>query len=184
MRWDELFDDLEAQFDAAQAAELAAEVGDRVRRELSVIRLVDRLRPAIGQQVAVRAAGAGSLEGMLVSVGPDWLLVAEIAHREALVFGPAVLSVGGLAAQSATPDGEGRLAARFTFGFALRGIVRDRSAVTLTYVDGSTTTGTLDRVGADFVEIAEHAPGELRRRDAVRGVRTVPLSAVAVVRRV
>lgn len=184
MRWDELFDDLEAQFDAAESDELAAEVSDRVRRELGLVRLVDRLRPAIGQQIVVRASGAGLLEGTLVSVGPDWLLVAEVAHREALVPGHAVLSIGGLAAQSAAPDGEGRVGARLTLGFALRGIVRDRSAVTLTYVDGSTTAGTLDRVGADFLEIAEHAPGELRRRDAVRAVRTVPLAAVALVRRV
>jgi hypothetical protein len=70
-----------------------------------------------------------------------------------------------------------------TLAFALRGIVRDRSPVTLSFIDGAITAGTLDRVGADFVEIAEHPPGELRRRDVVRTVRTVPLAAVAVVRR-
>lgn len=183
MRWHDLFDDLEAQYDAARDAELASEVSDRTRRELALVRLVDRLRPAVGQPVGVRLLGGSVAEGELTAVGPDWLLVAEIAGREALVATHAVLSVGGLAAQSANPDSEGLVAARLTLAFALRAIVRDRSAVMVSYVDGATTTGTLDRVGADFVEIAEHAQGEARRRGAVRGVRTVPLGAVAMVRR-
>jgi hypothetical protein len=53
----------------------------------------------------------------------------------------------------------------------------------LTLIDGSTAAGTLDRVGADFVEVAEHAQGEPRRHDAVRAVRAYPLTSLAVVRR-
>ncbi|MGH8889135.1 MAG: hypothetical protein ACRDV3_05155 [Acidothermaceae bacterium] len=183
MRWHDLFDDLEAQYGAARDAELASEISDRTRRELALVRLIDRLRPAIGQPVSVRLLGAAVIEGELTAVGPDWLLLTEIAGREALVATHAVLSIGGLAAQSANPDSEGKVSARLTLAFALRAIVRDRSAVMLSYLDGSTTTGTLDRVGADFVEIAEHAPGEERRRQAVRGVRTVPLGSLALVRR-
>lgn len=183
MRWEHLFGDLEAQYDAARDAELAAEVADRTRRELALVRLVDRLRPSIGQPVTLRVCGQGSVEGRLAKVGPDWLLVAENGGRELLVAAHALLAVGGLAAQSAGVGSEGAVAARLTLGYALRGIVRDRSAVALTYVDGSTAAGTLDRVGADFLELAEHAPGEVRRRNAVLAVRTVPLSAVATVRR-
>ena len=183
MRWDELFDDLEAQFGEAETADLAAEVTDRSRRELSLLRLVDRLRPVIGQPLVLRIVGAGVIEGELRAVGPDWLLLAEVGGREALVAAPAVLWIGGLAAQTAVPHGEGRVAARLDLAYALRGIVRDRSAVTLTLVDGATATGTLDRVGADFVEMAEHAPGEPRRHDAVRAVRAYPLTSLAVVRR-
>jgi hypothetical protein len=183
MRWDELFDDLEAQFGEAETADLAAEVTDRSRRELSLLRLVDRLRPVSGQPLALRLVGAGVIEGELRAVGPDWLLLAEVGGREALVAAPAVLWIGGLAAQTAVPLGEGRVAARLDLAYALRGIVRDRSAVTLTLIDGATATGTLDRVGVDFVEMAEHAPGEPRRHDAVRAVRAYPLTSLAVVRR-
>lgn len=183
MRWEELFGDLEAQYGAARDAELAAEISDRTRRELALVRLVDRLRPAIGAPVTVRVAGAGMIDGQLLGAGPDWLLVAEVGGREVLVCTQAVLSVGGLPAQSSPPAAEGRVAARLTLTFALRGLVRDRSPVTLAYIDASTSTGTLDRVGADFVEIAEHPPGEARRRAAVRAVRTVPLAALALVRR-
>jgi len=50
-------------------------------------------------------------------------------------------------------------------------------------IDGTAIDGTIDRLGADFVEVAQHAAGELRRRDQVREVALVPLSALAVVRR-
>jgi hypothetical protein len=183
VRWDELFDDLEAQFDAAGQADLVAEVADRTRREVALLRLVDRLQPVIGRPLAVRILGAGGIEGQLTAIGPDWLLLAEAGGREALVAARAVVSIGGLAAQTAAPRSEGKVAARLDLAYALRGIVRDRSAVALTLVDGSTTDGTLDRVGADFLELAEHPPGEARRRDAVRAVRTYPLGALAVVRR-
>jgi hypothetical protein len=50
-------------------------------------------------------------------------------------------------------------------------------------VDGGVLTGTIDRVGSDFFEIAEHAIDEARRRGNVAGMRTVPIPAVALIRR-
>ena len=49
--------------------------------------------------------------------------------------------------------------------------------------DGTTLDATIDRVGADFVEVAEHAAGEPRRRTEVRDVELVPLAAIVAVRR-
>ncbi len=94
----------------------------------------------------------------------------------------AVTSIAGLGALSATPGSEGRVAARLGLASALRGIARDRSGTAITLVDATRIVGTIDRVGADFVEVAEHAPGEARRAKAVSQVRTVPLAALAVVR--
>jgi hypothetical protein len=42
--------------------------------------------------------------------------------------------------------------------------------------------GTLDRVGADYVELAEHPADAPRRAEAVQGVRAIVIGAVAVVR--
>jgi hypothetical protein len=44
--------------------------------------------------------------------------------------------------------------------------------------------GTLDRVGADYVELAEHPADLPRRAEAVQGVRAVVISGIAVVRTV
>jgi len=183
MRWEELFGDLEGQFEAAESAELASEVADRSRREISTLRLVDRLRPVVGRPVDVRLRGAGTVAGRLAALGPDWLLLAQTGTRETLMATHAVLSVGGLTAQSANPMSEGAVAARLDFPFALRAITRDRSPITLSLVDGSHISGTIDRVGSDFIEVAEHATGEVRRRAAVQSVRAYPIVAVAAVSR-
>lgn len=180
MRWDELFRDLEAQLEAAGNAEHAAEVADRTRREGATLALVDRARGAVGGQVSAQVLGAGPVDGVLREVGVQWLLVEEAGGREALLALPAVVSLTGLTARSAAPGAGGRVFARLGMGSALRGISRDRAGVAVWLVDGSTVTGTIDRVGADFVEISAHGPGEPRRR--VTAVRTVPFAALSLVR--
>ena len=65
---------------------------------------------------------------------------------------------------------------------ALRGLARDRTAVQVVLDDGGVLSGTLDRVGADYVELAEHAADLPRRAEAVQGVRAIVITAVAVVR--
>lgn len=181
MRWRGLFDDLEAQFEAAQAGELVGEVAERTRRETALIRLVDRLRAAEGACVTLTLPGAGVLRGCLLDAGADWLLVEEPGGREVLVPLAAVLGVTGLGPRTAAPD-ESPVAKRLDLRWALRGLARSRTGVALGLLDGSLVTGTLDRVGADHLDLAEHGPGEARRAGAVRSVRLVPLSALALVR--
>jgi hypothetical protein len=182
VRWQRLFDDLEAQAEAYAAAEFDAEVGERTRYEVGQLRLVDRLRPATGHPVEVCCRGVGSVSGRLERVGSDWLLLEEQPDRHVIVASAAVTSIGGLGALSAPPGSEGQVAARLDFRRALRAVARDRSAVQALLVDGSVLSGTLDRVGADFVELADHPQREPRRVGTVRSVRTVPISAVAVIR--
>jgi ATP phosphoribosyltransferase regulatory subunit HisZ len=183
VRWDDLFADLEAQADALAVAERAGAVEERTRIELGGIGLGDRLRAAVGTPVQVQLVGGLATSGTLHRVGVDWLLLDEDAGRETLVCLNAVVSVGGLGRAAAVPGSAGAVHARLSLRSALRGVARDRSPVRLHLVDGTTLDTTLDRVGADFVDLALHAPGEARRRTEVRGVRTVPLSAIAAVRR-
>jgi|SRR4051794_9853171 len=183
MRWEELFGDLEAQLDAAEAADLQAEVADRTRRETALVRLVDRLRQTVGHPLAVTLWGVGTVHARLLDVGVDWALLEEDGQREALVPLGAVLGVAGLSARTAPPGSEGEVARRLDLRWALRGLARDRAGVALVLRDGSTVSGTLDRVGADHVDVAEHPPGEPRRAGAVRQVRVVPVTALALVRR-
>ncbi len=182
MRWDALFADLEAQAAALEHAERAAEVEERARGELAALGLVDRLRGAVGATVRLRLAGGGSVRATVARVGPDWLLVADGAREVVIPLG-AVQGVRGLNRYSAVPGSGGALASRLGLRSALRGIARDRSAVRLELRDGSAIEATVDRVGADFVEVAAHPAGEPRRRADVRDVEVIPFGAIAAVQR-
>ncbi|GAA2754812.1 hypothetical protein GCM10009872_01720 [Actinopolymorpha rutila] len=183
VRWESLFADLDSQMEELEAAELASEVADRTRREVALFRLVDRLRPAFGHPVTVFTLGGGKVAGHVSGVGADWLLVAEDFRFEVLLPLDSITGITGLGNLTAAPGSEGKVAARLTLGHALRGVARDRSSVAVALRDSTTVTGTIDRVGADFFEMAEHGPSEIRRARDVRGVRTVPFGGVAFVRR-
>ncbi len=190
MRWDDLFTDLEAQFDALQAAELAGEVADRTRRERARIRLVDRLRATRGATVMIRVDGGLALSGRVERVGPDWLLLSDSAREgaregagEIVLPATALLWIAGLSTRADDPAVDGVVAARLDLSYLLRGIARDRSVVTLTLTDGGQLSGTIDRVGSDHLDIADHDPGEPRRPSSVRAIRTIPFAGLAAVRR-
>jgi hypothetical protein len=182
MRWERLFDDVEAQLDAAERAELAGEVADRTRREVARIRLVDRLRAGVGSELQVRLVGAGFVSGRLLRVGEGWLLLEPAAGPVALVLQAAVLEVGGLPLAAVEPGSEGPVLSRLDVGYALRAIARDRSAVAVMLRDGGRVDGTLDRIGSDFADVAVHPTGEARRSGAVRSVRSLPFDGIAVLR--
>ena len=182
MRWDRLFADLDAQLGAAEAAELAGEVGDRTRREVARLHLADRGRLAIGAELSVGLGAAGSASGRLEREGPGWWLLSGTGGIDQLVCTDAMTWVTGMPALAADPDAQSVVQARLGLNYALRGIARDRSPVTIVLRDASTCAGTIDRVGADFLDLAEHAPGEPRRSGAVRSARSIALSAIAVVR--
>ena len=182
MRWDQLFADLEGQADAAAAAGLASEVADRTRREVGRLRLVDRLRAAHGGRVVMRLQGAGVVTGCVADVGADWVLLEEPDGRGALVPLAGVLALSGVGSRSEVPGSEGEVERRFDLRFALRRLVRDRAPVEIVLVDGTAVAGTLDRVAADHVDLAQHAADEPRRVRAVRQVLLLPLSSVSLVR--
>ena len=61
---------------------------------------------------------------------------------------------------------------------------RDRAVVEVADVDGRPATGTIDVVGADHLELAEHAPDEPRRAANVTGRLLVPFWSLGSVRRI
>jgi hypothetical protein len=183
VRWDSLFADLEAHAAAWERAERAGEAEDRARAEISAAGLGDRLRPARGTALRVRCCGGHAVSGVLRRVGPDWLLVDEGQGRECVVALPAVVSVAGLGRLVAPPGTASVVESRLGLRHALRGVVRDRSAVRVCLIEGTILDGTLDRVGLDFLELAQHPAGEARRRGAVSDVALLPLAVLAVLRR-
>lgn len=199
MRWDRLFADLEARFDELADADAAAEAADRERVAIGAVQAIQRLSGAIDRPIRVRLAGGASVGGVLTTVGPDWLLLTQGHGRDCLVALGAVTAVEGLT--SSTGPEMTSLAHRLDLRRALRGLARDRSpvAVGLTGWTGGSAgsgvgagaygptgseelTGTIDRVGADFLEIAVHAAWEPRRAGTVRSVALVPLAGIVLVR--
>ena len=75
-----------------------------------------------------------------------------------------------------------RTARRFGLGYALRALSRDRATVAVSLVGGGPPLlGTIDAVGADHLDLAEHDEGVPRRRENVRAVATVPFVALVAV---
>jgi hypothetical protein len=182
MRWQQLFADLEARFEAEQDAAERAEVASRTRFEVGALRLVDRLRGAEGAPVVLTCRGAGQVAGTLADVGVDWLLLTDDRGGDCLVAATAVRAVSGLGRRTAVAEDAGPVRARLDLRRALRGLARDRATVQVVLDEGTVVTGTVDRVGADYLEVAEHPSDLHRRAEAVQGVRAVVLDAVALVR--
>lgn len=188
MRWEQLFGDLDARFEELADAEMSAELADRERVAAGAVSTVERLGGAVGRRLRVRTTAGVAVTGLLARVGPDWLLIQEGPGREALVAMRAISLVEGLAA--ATGPALKGVELRLNLRYALRGIARDRAPVAIMVSGGlgeptslyTEITGTVDRIGADFVEVALHAPWEARRAVSVRSVALVPLSAVVLVR--
>ena len=177
MRWDQLFDDLEAQLGAQERRERDSEVADRTRRERAGVELAARFASAVGSELRLRLLSGAQVPGELLDLGEDWLLLELTTGREAVIPMRSVTGVLGLPARASSA----RTARRFALGYALRGLSRDRVAVAVTDTSGQVLTGTIDVVGADSLDLAEHALGESRRSENVRGRQTVPFWAVVLV---
>ncbi len=178
MRWEGLFADLEGQLAAELRRERDDEVAERTRRERALVTLTARLAAALGTPLRLALVGERQVEGELADLGEDWVLLRAGDGHEVLVPLARVVTLRSLAPQSAPA----RSARRFGLGYALRALSRDRATVVLTLTGGGPRLlGTIDAVGADHLDLAEHLEGLPRRRENVRAVATVPFAAVVTV---
>jgi hypothetical protein len=184
MRWDELIADIEAQGDLQEDLARDAEVADRARTERSRITLVQRLSANTGQPITVTLTDGSIVPGVLSDVGPDWLLLGDVhsASGECIVPLGAIAVLRNLGSWSDAP-GLGPVASRLDLRWLLGRISRDRSAVLLRIFGGPPLSGTIDRLGADHLDLAAHSTDEFRRSRDVSSVVTVPLVAVAMIGR-
>lgn len=194
MRWDRFFDDLEDQLASEWEAERAALDTEAERLRLSRVQLSERLtllaaREGVAPTVAsFDLADGATLRASVTGVGADWVALAVADGPGGAVVVPFA-SIGTIGmphadllrtARPAPPRSP--LADRLTFGFVLRDLVRRRAGVAVHLVSGRVLTGTIDRAGADHLDLAVHDRGAPRRADAVSGYRLVPLAAIAWVR--
>ena len=180
MRWHDLFADLESQAEAWHQGERDAEIAERSRAEQSTISLSARLAAASGSPVTLQVLGVGEVAGVLASVGADWLLLSH-ERTERLVLLAALAGVRDLDRRAQAPQARSEVLARLGVAAPLRAIARDRSTVLISLRDGAELTGTLERVGEDYLDVTVHDV-EDTARGAKRTAMTLPFAAVAQVR--
>lgn len=194
MRWQNLFDDLESQLATELDAEEVDLLAEEERLRLGRLSLRDRIRAlqdaAPASPLAVTLRGGERVAVAIAAVGRDWLageLDAGI-RRSAIVPFAALATLDPVGAQLAAslraevaPEPPTALSARIGLAFVLRDLCRRRAAVEV-HVGAEKLHGTIDRVGRDHLDLAEHAPGEPRRATAVARIRIVAFSGLDLVR--
>lgn len=151
---DELFgmlEDLEAQAQAAYAAEREAELRDRSASEYQRVTLGARLMASVGQELSLEVLGVGRVRGELARVARGWLVVRAGWH-EWIVRHAAVASVSG-ASSRAVPEVAWPAVATLGLGSPLRRLADAGGECALHLLDGGRHEGVVRRVGADFLEL-------------------------------
>ncbi|WP_114905424.1 hypothetical protein [Ornithinimicrobium murale] len=183
MRWTDLFDDLEAQLTAQEVAERQGEVVEHTRAGRGRVFLSDRYLADVGRDLRLTLRGGLILEGGLTQVGQEWLLLSHqdsARGRESLVLTGQLVAVQGLSGRS-DPGRIESVQRALGIRQALRALSRDRAVVRMHLVEGATLTGTIDRVGADHLDLSAHPADLPRRSRAVHSLVTVPYAALTSV---
>ncbi|MBK4346399.1 hypothetical protein IV501_02020 [Lacisediminihabitans sp. G11-30] len=194
MRWGKLFDDLEGQLEQELEAEEVDLRAEEERLRLGRLSLRDRLL-ALHRDPACDAVTLQLADHRVsvrpVSIGKDWLsgdlvdgtarglqCIVPLASIDAVIVDRKQVRLS-LVPQ---PEEDGsRLSARLGLAFVLRDLCRRRRAVELVTASGI-IVGTIDRVGRDHLDLAEHPIGVARRESAVLQYRVLPFERLVYLR--
>jgi hypothetical protein len=174
-----VFDELEAEFEDGLRREAEQEAVAAVRAELGSTVLWEQLARRVGGEMTA-FAGAWVLRGSAVASYPEFLVLRADGAEHLIRHGPAV-SVALPAEPGPLRPTPGPSVRRYQLALALRELARRREPVRVRLVDGTVVGGTIEAVGSDYLELAEHDPGEARRRAAVRARRFIGFAAVVAV---
>ncbi len=176
-----LFSELEGEFDEGLRLEDEQAAVEAIRAQVGETALWEWLARRVGWSVVVRAAGR-VLHGTLAASYQDFCVLQGDGEASHLVrLGPAT-SISVPAGQHRDLQPAPRTTAvQYRLALALRELARRREPVGVVLLDGDEVGGTIEAVGRDFVEVAEHDPGEARREAVVRARRLVSLEALALV---
>ncbi|WP_300266910.1 hypothetical protein [Microbacterium sp.] len=186
VHWENIFEDLEGQLAAEWEAERA--VLDAESERLRIAKLTFRTRlqrlQRADRDVTLRLADGTRRAVRLRAVGADWI-AAHVIEAATTVIAPmtAVTSLETdhgalLEALDDAPVAPDSLRERMTLGFMLRDFGRRRIPLRLALSDGETLHGTVDRAGADHLDLAVHDAGTARRAANVRAFRMLPFDAL------
>jgi hypothetical protein len=175
-----VFDELEAEFEAGLRREAEQESIAAVRAELGATVLWEQLARRIGSETMV-LAGARAFRGIVVASYPEFLVLRAADGAEHLIRYGAAISIALPAEPPSLRPTPAASRRRYQFGLALRELARRREPIRALLADWTSCDGTIEAVGSDYLEIAEHDLGEARRRGAVRARRFIGFAAVVAV---
>lgn len=191
VHWDRLFENLEGQLAAEWECERAALDAESERLRISRLELRNRLRMLCADSTPATLDLPGHrIRTRLESLGADWVAAVmtdgEASSSRAVriiplhaIMGLSVDHGQLLASLDESDSPTPTLRERMTLGFLLRDFARRRVPVRIIILDGSDLHGTVDRAGADHLDLALHDPGTARLAGAVRSFRMLPFAAVA-----
>ena len=176
MAWEErllaVFDDLEQQAEGLSLAAREVDVAELGRAEYAEVDLAARLHASLGRVVQLDLAGWGRREVVLERVGRGCVVVREPRPgAQAVVLNLQHLRGASGLDPGARPEELRRVTARLGLASALRHLGEEVDRVAVVRADGERRTGTLARLGADFIEVV----GETGH------VEVVPLAVVVAV---
>lgn len=198
MRWDNLFDDLEGQLEQELTAEEVDLRAEEERLRLGRLSLRDRLMAIHAREprhssysLTLQLVDGSHLELGPKAIGKDWLSgdVAGEHSRAAQCILP-LAAIGSLlltrdqirrTLDGPLEDPDRSLSTRLTLSFVLRDLCRRRASVEVR-MSGGAVFGTIDRVGRDHFDVAEHEAGSPRRENVVTRYRVIPFDQVVLVR--
>lgn len=195
VRWDSLFDDLAGQFDARVEAERAQEAIDDERVRVSRLSLRDRLVALSqglgeGERIGMELITGEIIEIIPIEFGADWFaadFAVPVRHYRACIIPVAgISSILLTSAQVAVslaerPVHPTLLTERIGLPMALRDLARRRVHCEMTSIRG-TFRGTIDRVGRDHLDLAEHDGDSPRRESGLTRHRILRLEDLTLVR--
>jgi len=165
MSWDEVFAELQAQFEAAEHLDARARVLELAEAEAAGIRMADRLRSRRGEQLWIRVADGSDRTGEVRDVAEAWVVLAD-GPRRCLIPREAIVLVSPLGGSAPQPD---RIERSLSLGHVLRALAQQGLAVTVHTAAGA-HRGRIARVGADHLDLVQ-----------TQGVLTVPWSGLVSV---
>jgi len=146
VRWDRLFDELEAQAYDIERDERDALVDELRDGEWSQT----SWRDLLGGSAIVEVLGAGRVEGHVTLVN-ERLIQLRGSRVDHVIATGAVLAVQASERRADTP---GRVEAALGWGHVFRALREAGEEITVLLLDGSSRDGTTDVVGRDFVRLA------------------------------
>lgn len=154
MDWDEVFAQLQSEYDVAVRAQERQEAAELARAERANTVWIDRMRARVGHEISIRLIDGSLRTGTVMECTRGWLRLrhggANGRARASLIPASAVTAAWPLAQVAPPPSA---VASRLTLGHALRGLAEAGLPVSVQAV-GFTRQGRICAVGKDHVDIA------------------------------